>query len=385
MEFLRLIAATGVIAAILYYAAATTVATRFARRRKAPSVGLPENPPAIAVLKPLHGLSPTLVDNLASYLKLTYPRVQYLFSVADEKDRALEVPLELKARYPDANIEIVIGEEPGCANHKVGKLIRMAERALPETGAFVVSDADIIVEPDHLNRVAAELFERDDTGLVTCLYRGLSGDSLGSKLEACFVNTDFVPMVLLSEAIEPMRHALGATIAVKRKAFDAIGGFRPLGNLLADDFYLGRMVADRGFGVRLSSSLVTIAPDEATFWQFWNHQLRWARTYRTVRPASLATIIIHGPFWALLLALTNGFSVTSLATLAALLVARYAMAATMVTAVLDLPMALHDLWIVPFKDLVMTGIYFASLAGNTVLWGGRRFKLLTGGAMRELG
>jgi hypothetical protein len=40
---------------------------------------------------------------------------------------------------------------------------------------------------------------------------------------------------------------------------------------------------------------------------------------------------------------------------------------------------------VPVKDLVMTGIYFASLLGNTVRWGGRRFKLLAGGAMRELG
>ncbi len=385
MEFIRLIATIGVVAAMLYYVAATAVAIRFARRSNAPPGPLPAIPPAIAMLKPLHGLTPTLAGNLASYLELAYPRTQYLFGVASEQDRAIEAPLGLKARFPAANVEIVVGEEPGCSNHKVGKLIRMAERASARTEAFVVSDADVVVEPDHLSRVAAELFERDDIGIVTCLYRGRSGDSLGSRLEALFVNTDFAPMVLLSEAIEPMRHALGATIAVKRKALDAIGGFRPLGNLLADDFYLGRMVADKGFDVRLSSSLVTITPEEGTFAQFWNHQLRWARTYRTVRPASLATIIIHGPFWALLLALACSFSATSIATLAVLLLTRYTMAAIMIKKVFDLPASLGDLWIVPVKDLVMTGIYFASLAGNTVLWGGRRFKLLPGGAMRELG
>lgn len=385
MEFLRLIAMACVIATLFYYAAATLMALRFARRRTTPPGPLPAKPPGITVLKPLHGLSRTLADNLGSYLELSYPRVQYLFAVASAEDRAIEAPLALKTRYPSANIEIVVGEEPGCANHKVAKLIRMAEQASAETEAFVLSDADIVVEPDHLRRVAAELFERDDTGIVTCLYRGRAGDSLGSKLEALFVNTDFAPMVLLSEAIEPMRHALGATIAVKRKALDAIGGFLPLRNLLADDFYLGRMVADKGFGVRLSSSLVTIAPDEAAFSQFWNHQLRWARTYRTVRPASLATIVIHGPFWAILLALFCSFSAVSIATLAAVVLARYAMAATMITKVLDLPASFGDLWIVPLKDLVMTGIYFAGLAGNTVLWGGRRFKLIPGGAMRELG
>src|SRR2546430_16841376 len=107
-----------------------------------------------------------------------------------------------------------------------------------------------------------------------------------------------------------MRHALGATIALRREALEKIGGFRVLKDLLADDFYLGRKVADAGYEVRLSSSVVTIHCEEKTFSQFWNHQLRWARTYRTVRQVSLATIFIDGPFWALLLAIISGFSLT---------------------------------------------------------------------------
>ena len=52
--------------------------------------------------------------------------------------------------------------------------------------------------------------------------------------------------------------------------------------------------------------------------------------------------------------------------------------------VLRLPERLRDLWLIPAKDLVMTAIWFASLAKNEVVWGGRRFQILDGGVMREV-
>ena len=205
-----------------------------------------------------------------------------------------------------------------------------------------------------------------------------------SRLEAAFVNTDFAPMAIVSEAIEPMRHAFGATIAVKRAALESIGGFAALKDLLADDFYLGRMVAERGYQVRLSSSIVTLTCEETRFAQFWHHQLRWARTYRSARPESIATILINGTFWALLLAIASGFSLGALGILAGVLASRTAMAAVVAGKMLRIPQALSDLWIVPIKDLVMAGIWFASLVGNEVDWGGRRYQLLSGGRMEEI-
>ena len=63
---------------------------------------------------------------------------------------------------------------------------------------------------------------------------------------------------------------------------------------------------------------------------------------------------------------------------------RMLMATVMIGKVLKRPQALSDVLLIPFKDLVMTGIYFASLTGKTVKWGGRRFQLMAGGVMREL-
>jgi ceramide glucosyltransferase len=221
-------------------------------------------------------------------------------------------------------------------------------------------------------------------GIVTCIYRGRAYDSFASRLEALFINTDFAPQVILAEALEPMHYALGATIAVKREALEAIGGFRALKDLLADDFHMGAKVSEAGYKIELSSSIVTVACEDHDFADFWNHQLRWARTYRHARPLSLTTILIHGPFWALLYIIANRFSLRSFDALTMILGLRMAMGAIMIGKVLKRPQPLLDVLLIPLKDLVMTGIYFASLTGRTVKWGGRRFLLMAGGVMREL-
>ncbi|HYB90095.1 MAG TPA: bacteriohopanetetrol glucosamine biosynthesis glycosyltransferase HpnI [Candidatus Binataceae bacterium] len=383
MRVLELLSAAGVICSLAYYVAASLAARSFARRARAQAPALPKLPPRVAILKPLHGLTQSLVENVISYLELSYPRLDYFFSVEGYDDAAAQVPAALRARYQFANLTLVVGEEPDCANRKIAKVIRMAERA-DKAEVFVLSDADVSVERDHLIRVIGELIADEKIGIVTCAYRARPLGPLGSRLEALFVNTDFAPQVMLSAAIEPMRHALGATIAVRRATLDAIGGFRALKDLLADDFYLGRMAAERGWKVRLSDSLVTVACEERSVAEFWNHQLRWARTYRTVRPVSLATIAIHGPSWALMLIISSAISPLSLVVLGIVLAARCAMAAFLLVRVLKLPEFVRDVWLVPIKDLLMTGIWFASLAGNSVMWAGRRYRIMRGGAMREL-
>ncbi len=384
MKLLALISAAAIAASLAYYLAAILTGLRFARRSKSAPAPLPKIPPRVAVLKPLHGFSQTVLENVVSFLELSYPRVEFVFGVNSYEDRAIDIPVGLRAPYQFANITVSVGEEPGCANRKVAKLIRMSERVSEKTEIFALSDADVSVQRDHLQRMVAELIADERVGAVTCVYRGQAQPAMASRMEALFINTDFAPQAILAAAIEPLRYGLGAAIAVKRAALDRIGGFRALKDLLADDFYLGRKLSDEGYEIRLSGSMVTIVCEESKFADFWNHQLRWARTYRNVRPVSLATIVIHGPFWGLLYALANGFSVHSLLPLAAVVVARIAMASVMIGKVLGLPRRISDLLLVPVKDLVMTGVYFASLTGKTVLWRGRRFRLAPDGVMREV-
>ncbi len=383
MTIFVILPAAAVAVSIFYYIAATWAAIKFAERASAPPLPLPKIPPRVAVLKPLHGTSNSLAANVVSFLEVAYPRLDYFFGVSDYEDPAAEIPVALRQRYQFANITLVVGEEPGCSNRKIAKLIKMAERA-PKADIFVFSDADVSVDRDYLRRIVGELLADEKTGIVTCAYRARPTGTLASRFEALYVNTDFVPQILLAEMIEPMHYALGATIAIKRMALEAIGGFSSVKNLLADDFYLGKLVTARGYEIKLSSALVTLACEDHRFSDFWHHQLRWARTYRTVRPVSVATILTHGPFWALLLLMTAHAKTPAVAAFVLVIAARLAMSAMIVGRVLNIRELLTDLWMVPIKDLVMTGVWFASLFSNKVRWAGRKFQLMRGGAMREV-
>ena len=383
MNIVADVAAACVVISIAYYAAASWAALRFAIRVNSPAPSLPKIAPMVAILKPLHGLTDNLRSKIASYLELDYPRVEYYFGVSDSRDRAAEVPTALRDCYPQKPITVIVGGEPGCSNRKVGKLIAMAERA-PDADVFVMSDADIAVDRDHLRRLVGELVADEKTGVLSCMYRASPGGPFASRLEALAVNTDFTPMVMLSAAVEPVRYALGATIAIKRAALEQIGGFRAIKDYLADDFHLGKLAADHNWGIGLSSSIVTTVTHEKTFADFWSHQLRWARTYRTTRPLSLATITTHGPFWGIVLLIALGGSHFAIASVILMLAARLAMSTLMLRSVLRIPELTHDVWLVPLKDLCMTGIWFASLFGNQVEWAGRRLEILANGTIREV-
>jgi len=375
--------AAAVCVSLFYYAAATVAAVRFARRTTSPLPPLPKIPPRVAVLKPLHGTSNSLAANLVSFLEIAYPRIDFYFGVENYEDAAAEVPVAIRQRYQYANITLVVGEEPDCSNHKVAKLVKMADRS-EKAEVFVLSDADVSVERDYLKRIVGELISDEKIGIVTCAYRARPSGSFASRLEALYVNTDFLPQILLAEMIEPTHYALGATIAIKRRVLEAAGGFRAVKDLLADDFYLGNFTNRQGYAIKLSDSLVTLTCEEKSFAEFWHHQLRWARTYRTVRPVSIATILIHGPFWALMgLAISRG-SAAAFAAFVLVVAARLAMSAAIVGRVVKMPEMLTELWMVPIKDLIMTGVWFASLLSNKVMWAGRQFRVIRGGAMREV-
>lgn len=376
------LATLGVACSLLYYAASLITAMRFAAHTSDPAPPLPKPPPRIAVLKPLSGLSSSLLANLASYLESGYPRADFFFAVPSYEDRAAEAPVALRSQYPYASITLIVGDEAGVANRKIAKVIRMAERA-ERAEAFVLSDADISVERGHLERLIGELFADERVGLVTCAYRARPAGSFASRLAALVINTDFAPMVMLAVAVEPLRYAFGATIAVRRTALEAAGGMRPFGDKLADDFELGRAVVASGWKARLSRSLVTSACEEHTFGEFWRRKLRWARTYRTMRPLSLLTILINGPLWALvMLAVTH--RPAAIAVCAGVIAARLATSALILARTLKLPELMCDVWLVPLKDLVMAAIWAASLVGKEVTWGGRRFTISRDGVMREI-
>ena len=82
-------------------------------------------------------------------------------------------------------------------NGKVSNLAQMLPQARYEH--IIINDSDILVPRDYLLRVMAPLAQ-PEVGMVTTLYRGLAGKTLGSRLEALGLSTDFSAGVLVARA-----------------------------------------------------------------------------------------------------------------------------------------------------------------------------------------
>jgi ceramide glucosyltransferase len=365
-----------------YYVAACLAGLRFALESAASPKPLPERPPSVLLLRPLHGFSEQMLENVRNLLDVDYPNKKFVFGATSEHDGSALIAREIERDHPPFDVVATIGQSR-AGNPKVGKLLWMLGRA-PQAEILVMSDADGAVRRDHVRRLVGELAE-ERVGLVTCIYCGRPavGD-VGARLEALFINTDFAPIAILSKYLESARHAYASCIAMKKSVLDSIGGLEAVKDCFGDDLVLGRKVADAGYRIKVSTALVIMTTEEKTVFDFWRHQLRGWRVDRRIRPISLGRILINGTFWACALLAIGGLSAANLKLAAGTLAARLIMTAFMTLLVFRLPLKLGDLFLVLFKDLLLAGIWAASLIGNTVEWGGRQRRLTADGKMQEV-
>jgi ceramide glucosyltransferase len=268
-----------------YYLLCLYSAVRFLRERALAgrSAHSTQPLPPVSILKPLKGTDPEMYESLRSHCLQDYPEYEIIFGVSDPHDRAVELVTRLRAEFPQRAIQLFICGRDLGANAKVSNLAQMLAPARYEH--LIVGDSDIRVEPDYLRRVMAPLSE-PHVGLVTCLYRGIPARTLGSQLESLGISTDFAPGVLAARQLEGgIRFGLGSTLAFRRSDLDAIGGFEALVDYLADDYEIGKRLADRGVKVELSEVVVETFLPAYTLSQFVDHQLRWGRTVRDSRRA----------------------------------------------------------------------------------------------------
>jgi len=222
--------------------------------------------------------------------------------------------------------------------------------------------------------------QRPDTGLVTCLYRGTPAATLGSRLEALGISTDFVPGVLAARQIEGgMRFGLGSTLAFHKHDLEAIGGFEAIADYLADDYELGRRIAERGRRVELSNSVVETHLPAYDLAGFFRHQVRWARTIRTARPAGYAglllTFTLPWAAWTLVLAPRVPWEWT-LAAVA--LVARLTSAVVCGKLVLRDKQLPRSLWLLPVRDFLALAVWITGWMGRKIVWRGLKFEIRQG-------
>jgi len=374
----------GIVVSVVFYCIGYYGALDFFRKSRRDRAPAPNDAdlPGVTILKPLKGLDVDLYDNLSTFCRQDYPKYQIVFGVADADDRAIQVVRRLQVYYPNVRIDLVIDGRIYGTNYKISNLHNMYQVARHEI--IVIADSDIRVRSDYLRRIVPPL--NDPTvGVVTCLYRAVNTGGLPTLVESLFINTDFAPMVLLAGVVEKPTYAFGATMALRRSTLDEIGGFLPLANYLADDYYLGHRVAARGYRLALSDLVVETVLAVGSWKRLIDHQLRWARTYRNCRPGGyVASIVTHGTLWATLNLLYQHGSPGACLIAAGVYGARIVLASVVANRYLHAPLRWQEALLVPLKDLFVSAVWVLCFMGNTVHWSGHEFQVLKDGQMVRL-
>ena len=385
-EVVGLVAALGAIGGIAFYLACLWSARSYLRTRLAPlqsesSERTSKDLPPVSILKPLKGEDPEMYQSLRSYCLQEYPQYEIIFGVNDKHDPAIASVERLREEFPRHSIHLLVSPEVLGENAKVSNLAHMARAARYDH--FVVSDSDIRIEPDSLQRVIAPL-RREKTGMVTCLYRGIAGATLGSKLESLGISTDFCAGVLVARAIEGgLRFALGSTMAFRRRDLEAIGGFQSFVDYLADDYELGRRISGLGLVVHLSDVVVETFLPDYNLRQFFQHQLRWARGVRDSRRGGYVGLLFtFGWIWSVLAVFAFRGIGWAWALAAIAVLSRFLVALTVGNRVLDDPQVIRFLPLLPLRDLTALAIWFASFGSNIIDWRGEKFRLKNGKLVR---
>jgi len=383
LHAIEIIAVLGTFSSVAYYVLCLWSAADFLSERKSASgnARATRGVLPVSILKPLKGTDPGMCESLRSQCRQDFPEYEIIFGVSDSADPAVEVVKQLQSEFREHAIRLkVCGENLG-ANTKVSNLAQMLREARHEN--IIVSDSDIRVEPDYLQRVVGRLMG-PKIGLVTCLYRGVSAPTLGSRLESLGISTDFVPGVLVARQIESgIRFGLGSTLAFRRRDLAAIGGFEAIADYLADDYELGKRIAGLGLKVELSEVVVETFLPGYSFAEFIRHQLRWARTIREARRGGyIGLALTFGLFWSLLALLVSCGAAWAWGLLGVAVCTRLAAAVLVGSICWRDRHTIRRLWLLPLRDLVAAAVWVGGLAGNTISWRGKKFRLKHGKLVR---
>jgi ceramide glucosyltransferase len=150
------------------------------------------------------------------------------------------------------------------------------------------SDADIRVPANAIRSLRVDL-AATGAGMLTAPYVVRHDNRPREMLDALFVNVEFYPGVVLLGRMDLIRFGFGSGMLFEAEAFRRKVDWSFLGECLAEDYHLGRLLAPSGLG--------TARFETSSSPRDWRgailHYLRWQKTIRWCRPGSyLAQLIV---------------------------------------------------------------------------------------------
>jgi ceramide glucosyltransferase len=336
----------------------------------------PDFHPPVSNLKPIRGLDPEAYENLSSFCRQDYPDYEIVFCIDSDDHAVISVIDKLKANFPERRIRVLYGSGRIATNDKVAKLARLVEEAAHE--ALVISDSDVRVRPDYLRQVTAPL--RDPKiGAVTCFYTPTEIRSFTDHLQTAGMTSDFYAGILVAWQLEGIKFALGTTIATTKAKLAGFGGYASIENQPADDFLVGRLIAEQGYEVVLSPYVIETVPDYNSMRALVQKRLRWLVVMRHVRPAGhLGLLLTQGLPWSIAAVAIHPSPATALAYLGTYYFLRVAMTWTIGIHGLKQPRFWKQMPLIPLWDALAFLIWLASFLRRSIRWRGANYYIREG-------
>jgi ceramide glucosyltransferase len=342
-------------------------------------IEVPEQMPGVTLLKSLKGQDKATEACLRSWFEQDYAGpVQILFAVASADDPVCPTVRKLLEEFRPTDSRLVVCPGPLAANAKISKLAELEGQAKHEI--IVISDADVRVPRDLLAQVVQTLSE-PGIALVHCFYRLANPGTAAMQWEAVAINADFWSQVLQAASLGPVKFAMGAVMATRRRELERIGGLRELRDCLADDYQLGNRIARNGGCIEFCRVVVDCWSSPMSWAEVWKHQLRWARTIRVSQPLPyFFSILSNGTLWPLLwLGLSPAWTTLTAASICWCV--RIAAALNLQARLAAGPAPLRWGWLIPLKDLLQAAVWLLAFCGSSVEWRGEILRLRRDGTL----
>ena len=360
----------------IYYTLVLYSSWRFFRQ---PTFVLPENSaftPPISNLKPVRGLDPDAYENFASFCQQDYPEYEIVFCVDSHDDPVMPVIKRLQHDFPDRQIRVLFGSGRKATNDKVAKLARLTDEAQYEH--LVISDSDARVKPDYLRNLVSPLAD-STVGAVTCFYVSTGEKTLIDDLQSIGMVSDFYAGLLVAKQLDGVKFALGPTIATTRAHLTKFGGYGAIENKPADDLLVGRLIAERGYEVRLLPYTIETVADYQSLRELLSKRMRWLVVMRNMRPLGhLGLIFTQGLPWCLIAIAVKPTFLIALGFFSTYLAFRIAMTWTIGVWGLKRPAFLKTMPLIVAWDALAFLLWLVSFLRSTIRWRGGSYHIRNG-------
>jgi ceramide glucosyltransferase len=348
------------------------------RAANASRPGASTGAPRVSILKPLSGLDDGLEENLASFASLAGVTYEVVLSAERADDPAVAVARRVMARFPAAPFRLVIGGGTGVAlaNPKVDRLVAASREARGEI--FYVSDSNVRVRPGDVAAVVAA-FDDPDVGCVSSLFTGAGARSFGAVVESLHLLTFVLPGAVIAE-FGGVPCVVGKSMALSRRALEAIGGFAAFIDVLAEDQAIGCAVRDAGLEVALSPVVVRNVTTNRPLGRALQRQARWGKIRFAFSKLTYTSELLLNPFPIALLACATAALLAPRALPPAAQLAGFLLLLRLAQglALAKATGADHGFWqllLLPVKDVLQLATQAAPYLSKEIVWQGHRARL----------